>query len=170
MTKIRYCVATSLDGYIAGPEGQADWIVSDPSIDFAAVFAQFDTFLIGRRTYDYIAKAQGPEVPGKVFVFSRSLRPQDHPKVTVLREVSAATLEPVRAQAHKDIWLFGGGDLFRSFLAAGLVDTVEVTVSPVLLGGGLQLLPAPAFGTRLTLTGHTIYKSGVVSLQYAIVK
>ena len=50
--QIRYGVAMSLDGYIAGPQGEADWIMMDPDIDFAAMFDQFDTFIMGRRTFE----------------------------------------------------------------------------------------------------------------------
>ena len=52
MRKIRYCVASSLDGFIAGPNGEADWITHDPDVDFAAIWAQFDTGLMGRHTYE----------------------------------------------------------------------------------------------------------------------
>ena len=70
MKRIRYLVAASLDGYIAGPNGEFDWIVQDPEIDFGAMFAQFDTFLVGRRTFE--AMAGGPEIKGKVLVFPGS--------------------------------------------------------------------------------------------------
>ena len=72
------------------------------------------------------------------------------------------------SEAGKDVWLFGGGSLFRSFLDAGLVDTVEVAIMPVLLGGGIPLLPPPAEQTKLKLTGHKVYKTGIVSLEYTI--
>ena len=52
MRRIRYAVATSLDGYIAGPNGEADWIIMDPEIDFTALFNQFDTLLMGRHTFE----------------------------------------------------------------------------------------------------------------------
>ena len=52
MRRLRYQVAVSLDGFIADPEGSADWIPMDPDIDFDALLAQFDTFLMGRRTYE----------------------------------------------------------------------------------------------------------------------
>ncbi len=52
MRRVRYVVAMSLDGYIAGPNGEADWIIMDPDIDFRALFEQFDTFLMGRRTFE----------------------------------------------------------------------------------------------------------------------
>ncbi len=74
----------------------------------------------------------------------------------------------LRAEPGKDIWLFGGGSLFRSLLDAGLVDTVEVAIMPVLLGGGIPLLPPPAKQTKLKLTGHKVYKTGIVSLEYSV--
>jgi len=166
--QIRYQVAMSLDGYIAGPKGEADWIIMDPDIDFGALFAQFDTFLMGRQTFA-VAGAMGSSTSGtKTFVFSRTLRPEDYPGVTVVPEVSAETVAAIRAQAVKDIWLFGGGTLFRSFLDAGLVDTVEVAVVPVLLGGGMPLLAHPARQAKLTLRGHRIYKTGIVLLEYRV--
>lgn len=169
MPRIRYAVAMSLDGYIAGPQGEIDWIIGDPEFDFAAVFAQFDTFLVGRRTFDLMRRPDSPPLPpgSKTFVFSRTLR-DDIPGVTVVADASSTTIERIRAAARKDIWLFGGGELFRSLLEQGFVDSVEVKVMPVLLGGGLPLLPHPSQRARLRLVAHRIYPSGIVSLEYAV--
>jgi dihydrofolate reductase len=169
MRKIRYAVAMSLDGYIAGPKGEADWIIMDPEIDFAALFAQFDTFLLGRRTFEPMARVKRAQTPGvKTFVFSRTLRQQDYPGVTIVAEGVEKTVAALRAEPGKDIWLFGGGSLFRSLLEAGLVDTVEVAIMPVLLGEGIPLLQAPTKQTKLMLTGHKVYETGIVSLEYAV--
>ena len=71
----------------------------------------------------------------------------------------------LKAQPGKDIWLFGGGELFRSLASLGLVDRVEVALVPVLLGGGIPLAPPPLAQTRLTLDGHRLYKkSGIMLL------
>ena len=169
MRRVRYAVVVSLDGYIAGPKGEADWIIMNPEIDFRALFEQFDTFLIGRRTFEMMVRADRGETPGmKTFVFSRTLQQQDYPGVTVVAEKSEETVAALRAGPGKDIWLFGGGSLFRSLLDSGLVDTVEVAIVPVLLGEGIPLLAPPARQKKLHLTSHKVYKTGIVSLEYTV--
>jgi len=167
MRRVRYNVVASLDGYIAGPNGEYDWIPNDPTVDFDGLFASFDTVLMGRRSYE---AAQGGPSFGKtmrLYVFSRTLRPEDHPGVTVVNDDAAGVVAALRAEpGDREIWLFGGGDLFRSLLDAGQVDSVEVTVAPVLLGGGLPLI-TPGGRATLTLTGTHTYPSGMVTLSYS---
>ncbi|MGI8618615.1 MAG: dihydrofolate reductase family protein [Gemmatimonadaceae bacterium] len=168
MRRIRYQVACSLDGYIAGPKGEYDWIVMDPEIDFAALFNEFDTLLMGRRTFE----VTGVPFPGmKVVVFSRTLRQTGHPEVTIVSDHIEESIHELRAQPGKDIWLFGGGELFRSLLALGCVDTVEPAIIPVLLGGGRPFLPAPSVRRSLVLTGQKVYKkTGTVLLTYDVAR
>ena len=128
MRKIRYAVATSLDGYIAGPNGEADWIVIDPEVDFAAIWAQFDTLLMGRRTYEAATKRLGEAAFTGItsIVFSRTMKQRDHTGVTVVSELTAHWVQALQTRSGKDIWLMGGSELFRSFMDSGHVDTVEV--------------------------------------------
>jgi dihydrofolate reductase len=171
MRKLVYSVAMSLDGYIAGSKGESDWIVIDPEIDFNAIFARFDTILLGRKTYETTRTQGGGEMPGVTsYVFSRTLQQADCRGVTVSDDPSR-TVPALKAQPGRDdIWLFGGGGLFRTLLERGLVDTVEVAVIPVLLGGGLPLLPDTSKRAELKLVEHHVYaKTGTVSLAYAVV-
>jgi dihydrofolate reductase len=168
MRRVRLSVAMSLDGYIAGPNGESDWIVMDPDIDFRALFSGFDTVLMGRKSYAAaLQQGSGGGMPGmQAYVFSRTLRQADCPGV-IVSDKPAETLAELNAKPGKDIWLFGGGLLFRSFLELGLVDGVEVAIIPVLLGGGLPLLPQPASLAKLKLVKHKVYeKSGTVLLEY----
>ena len=172
MRRIRYSIAMSLDGFIAGPNGEFDWILTDPEIDFSAMFAQYDTLLIGRKTFIQM-QAAGPSgsMPGMdVYVFSRTLRQQDHVDVTIVADGARQLVKGLREGEGKDIALYGGGELFRSLLDAGQVDTVEVAIVPVLLGAGVPLMPPPYHQVPLRLTRQRRLKvSGIVMLEYEII-
>jgi dihydrofolate reductase len=171
--RLRYSVAMSLDGYIADQNGGYDWIVMDKSIDFGAFMKKFDALVMGRGTYEVTKGSGGPGF-GKsmsVYVVSTTLDPADHPDVTIISRDAEKRVADLKAQDGKDIWLFGGGVLFRSLLEAGLVDRVEVGVIPVLLGQGIPLLPGLAGIARLRL--HRVEEfpaSGVLLLEYDVEK
>jgi dihydrofolate reductase len=170
MRRVQYGVAASLDGFIAGSNGEADWIEFDPEINFSAIWAQFDTLLMGRRTYEAAIRRLGRAAfAGKaVFVFSRHLETQDHPGVTIVSELTRQWMRTLKSQEGKDIWLMGGAAVFRHLLELGEVDSVSVTIIPVLLGTGTQLMPPPYNPTKLTLSAHRVYKSGIISATYEI--
>jgi dihydrofolate reductase len=168
MRRVRFSVAASLDGYIAGPNGENDWIVMDPEIDFGSLMAAFDTILLGRKTYEATRQhGGGGGMPGvQAYVFSRTLKQAECPGV-VVSDNPVETLAKLKSTRGKDIWLFGGGALFASLLELGLVDSVEIAVIPVLLGGGLPLLPHATRNARLKLMKHRVYETtGTVSLEY----
>jgi dihydrofolate reductase len=173
MRLVRFGGAMSLDGYIAGPNGEYDWIVMDPEIDFSGIMKQFDTFLIGRKTFDAMKRMGNAGKSSKGItniVCSRTLKPSDYPKVRIEADAERVVKE-LKDKPGKDIAIFGGGELFRSLLAVGLVDRLEMSVIPVLLGGGIPLLPPPAGRVTLTLRNQRLYKkTGTLGLEYDVLK
>jgi dihydrofolate reductase len=163
-------VAASLDGFIAGPDGSYDWIVMDPAIDFTALYREFDTAVMGRKTYEAGLTMGGNfAMPGiEVVVFSRTLAPATHKGLRITNDAPASVVADLKNRKGRDIWLFGGGELFRSLLDAGLVDTVEIAVMPVLLGSGIPLLPAGHSASLVLSEVKRLSSSGIVVLAYAV--
>jgi len=168
--RLRYQVAVSLDGFIAGKDGDYDWIVMDPAIDFAALFSEFDAAVMGRKTYEVVSRDGHMGMLGgmQCVVFSRTLPPVEQPGLRVVAADPTEVVRQLKAQPGKDVWLYGGGELFRTLLGAGLVDTVELAVIPVLLGEGVPLMP-PGPRAVLELCDHKVLpESGIVVLAYRV--
>jgi len=168
MRPIIYQVAASLDGYIAGPHGEIDWIVRDPTIPMS-MYRTTDTVLLGRRTYEMTLQPGAPKWPKgwRIYVFSRTLRAEAHRDVTVVSTDAGAVLRALRAESGGDIWLFGGAGLFATALAEHAVDRIDVAVVPVLLGTGLPVAPGVE-RTRLRLAESQAFPSGIVTLKYEV--
>lgn len=170
MRQLRYSVAASLDGFIAGPNGEFDWILMDPEIDFAAMYAGFSGLVMGRRSYDvFVATGGAVGLALPTYVYSRSLPEGERDGVTFVRDAVSHVRALKDASHDKPLWLWGGGDLFRHLAAAGLVDGVDVAIIPILLGGGLPLLPSPGPRLSLQLRAHRLYAmTGTLFVEYDV--
>lgn len=180
MRRLRYNVATSLDGYIGPHDGSTAWIAEDPTIDFAALYAEFDTFIMGRKTYEQL-KRTGDEDPLKLYnapavlVVSKTLKQEENPGITILGGDFLAEIKRRKELEGKDIWLFGGGELLGACLDAGLVDTVETAIIPVLLRGGIKTVSETsggggALGQKLELeSARKLEASGILLCVYNVI-
>jgi dihydrofolate reductase len=163
----------SLDGFIADREGRTEFLVSDAAYDSGPFFASIDSVIMGRVTYESAVRQGMRAYEGlRNYVISTTLSPADYPEVTILRDERCVAA--LRRTSGKDIWLCGGGVLLASLLAAGLVDTVELGLSPVLLGGqGTPMLGPDARlppTVPLELMRHRALPSGLLVLEYAVRK
>ena len=171
MRQLRYSVASSLDGYIAGPEGEFDWIVVDSEIDFEAMYAGFGGLVMGRRSYEVFQAtggAPGPSLP--TYVYSRTLPEGARDGVTFVRD-AVSHVRVLKTTDGNPLWLWGGGDLCRELADAGLLDGIDVAIIPVVLGKGLPMIATPGPQLSLKLKSHKLYaKTGTLFLEYDVVR
>ena len=169
MRELRYSVAASLDGFIAGPNGEYDWIVIDPDIDFSAMYEGYSGLVMGRKSYEVAGQEEmpGPKLP--IYVCSRSLPEGERNGVTFVRDAVAHVRKLKETADGKPLWLWGGGELLGELARAGLVDGVEVAVIPVVLGSGVPLISAKGPRLSLELRRHVLYpKTGTMFLEYDV--
>ncbi|HVE60798.1 MAG TPA: dihydrofolate reductase family protein [Chitinophagaceae bacterium] len=170
MRKLVAGFAISLDGYIADPDNKYDWIIIDKEIDFAEQMKRFDTYFVGRKTYELTKGMGGPSIgKSKVYIFSNTLTEVEK-KYTLVKENVKETVNQIKKEKGKDIAVFGGGELLTSLLNMGLVDEISLAVIPILLGKGIPFVREINKKLPLKLTDSKTYSNGTVQLTYTISK
>lgn len=170
-------LATTLDGFIEGKNGEIDWCIMDTDMSFNDFLNEIDTILYGRKSYElwgqYIpqdgASASEKELWKSVhskekYVFSRT-KDTDH-KAIFISENLLEEVTKLKSKPGKDIWLYGGADLITTFINLGLIDEFRLSVHPVVLGEGKPLFIDIKHRMYLKLTDTRTYSSGVVQLTY----
>ena len=166
--KTRYCIATSLDGFIADPENSLDWLMQFGDVEgtgYPAFIREVGALAMGSTTYEWLLRHEirpDSDEP-KPWPYAQPtwvFTSRDLPRVpgADLRFVSGA-VEPVYSEIAGllaeglDLWLVGGGELVGMFLDAGLLDELHLGVAPVFLAGGAPLLPRRLVTPPLELVG-----------------
>jgi dihydrofolate reductase len=174
MRTVTYGAACSLDGFIAGPNGEMDWL--DFSKDAQSIMGEYwktiDTILLGRLTYEHAVKSgrgSGEGFPGVVtYLFSRTMTASPDPAVQLIREDAAGVVRRLKEQSGKDICVMSGGALAKSFFEAGVIDVVGLNIHPVLLGSGTPLFLDPGRRMDLELDECRRLQGGCVYLTYRV--
>ena len=169
--KITLYIAPTLDGYIAGPNGEIDWlsVLEQPGEDYG--YAQFydsvDALVMGRKTYELAASVADWPYPSKPsFVFTRQTLTTSHEAITSVSEPVETVMDNLRTQGFQHVWLVGGGELIRSFLDQGLIDEHIISFLPIILGAGIPLFPPPSAERKLKLISSKSYASGLIQAHY----
>ena len=170
MRKITLNVATSLDGYIEGPNGEIDWCLNDQDYGLTEFSEDTDALFMGRKSYELILEiGLGFFEDKEIYVFSDTLSKDEHFGVNIIRKADFVPfVKDFREQEGKNIWLFGGADLVASFMAENLVDEFLISVHPLILGGGKLLFQSLKNKVDLMLINHKSYSSGLVQVRYII--
>ena len=190
MRELKYFVACSVDGFIAGEDGSLDAFVDDGGY-FAELFASypetcpghlretlgvrgenrhFDTVLMGRKTYEPGLEVglSSPYPTLKQYVFSSTMEESPHEDVTLVSEDAAGLIRELKMGPGKDVWLAGGSTLAASLFSEGLVDELVLKMNPVVLGSGIPLFSGDVDSTGLELADGETYSGGITLLRYRV--
>lgn len=176
--KVILDLAITLDGFIEGKNGEIDWCIMDPEMDFTNFLTQIDTILYGRKSYDlwgqYSPPIEAPDDEKEMWdlvhckekvVFSRTQKDSGNTAIFVNENISDK-VNKLKDKPGKDIWLYGGANLITTFLELGLVDEYRLSVHPVVLGEGRPLFVDIKQRLNLKLMNTRTFSSGVVQLIY----
>ncbi|MCK8464907.1 dihydrofolate reductase family protein [Aliiroseovarius sp. S1339] len=172
MREIIYDVAVSLDGFIAGPRGDASAFPheGDHIAPYLDRLAGYGTVIMGRKTYEF-GYAFGLEPGARAYphmdhhIFSTSINLPDGADVSVVRSDWPAHLENLRAARGKPIYLCGGGQFAGWLVQQGLIDRLILKKSPITLGAGIALFANGPMTTKWLTKSVTPYASGVTLLE-----
>lgn len=177
MRKLCLFIATSLDGYIAKPNDNLDFLkrVDKEGEDYghAAFMAQVDTLILGRKTYDYVMREIGPDYYDNgerdVYVITRTPRPAQGRTVFYTGDLKAL-IDRLKAEPGGTIYCDGGAEVINELLKHDLIDEMTISVVPELLGDGTRLFKKGGAERALDLVDAKTYDTGLAQLKYRRIK
>ena len=169
-------LAVTLDGFIEGKNGEVDWCIMEPDMEFTKFLNQIDTIFYGRKSYDAWGEYR-PTVNAddsekemwnlvhskKKYVFSRTKNETDD-KAILINENISEEVNKLKDMPGKDIWLYGGASLITTFINLGLVDEFRLSIHPVILGEGKPMFIDIKQRVNLKLVDTRTFSSGVVQV------
>ena len=172
MRRVLLNLTTSLDGFIAGPGGEIDWILPPPDdvpAEYLALMETVDAYVMGRATYELTLELGG--VPGDseghpVYVVTSKRDMAPRPSVEFVHQPPEEFVAELKEQDGGTIWLFGGGQLATALASAGLIDEYLIAVQPILLGEGIPLWHGGQGPQRLELIHARVWPGGLAELLY----
>ncbi|QDH81153.1 dihydrofolate reductase [Echinicola soli] len=173
MRKLSLFIATSLDGFISGPNEDLSFLTSvekeGEDYGYAGFMATVDTVIVGRKTYDYVLRTIGPghydNGDREVHVITRKARPNQG-KVTFHSGGPAELVKKLKSGDGKNIYCDGGAEIIDELLNSDLVDEMTISVVPVLLGEGTRLFKEGRPEQKLELVAAKTFDTGLVQLVY----
>lgn len=166
-----YFVASSVDGFLAPPDGSLDWLApfeaSGDDHGYAAFYDSIDAVVLGSRTFEQALGFETWPYEGKpAVVMSSRTWPTADDRVVIDPRGPSAVLDGLRGHGHRRVWLVGGGELAGAFQRAWLITEWIVSVIPVVLGQGRGVLGAAGVPESLALVDTRTYPDGIVQLTY----
>jgi dihydrofolate reductase len=169
--RVVFYVASSLDGFIAGENGELDWLFDPYAHGYEFFYEDVDTVIMGRKTYDSARDFEdSPYSSKRGYVFTRTAKPAPYEGMEFTTEDPVALTRRLREEDGGMIWLVGGREISELLLEAGLVDELIISVHPKILVKGVPLIASKNAATDLKLVTYEVFKSGLVQLRYEVLK
>src|SRR6266705_6197492 len=185
MRKIIVTMWVTLDGFIAGSNGEMDWIIVDQTMGQYEddLISSADTLLLGRVTYQSFA-GSWPYVPDnpaaqpgekeyarklnamRKIVFSKTLPTVEWNNSSLVKEVIPEDITKLKQEPGRDMLIYGSASLVRTLTNYGLIDEYQILVHPLVLGGGKPLFQDLLQRQKLKLVKTKSFPSGVIGLYY----
>jgi dihydrofolate reductase len=167
MPKVVLFIATSLDGYIASSDGTVDWLFHDADYGYSEFMNSVDTVVMGSKTWEQAKTFEDVPFAGKkVIVFSHTHSDSNVTRIRFVQGNPSSVISEVLRYSQKDIWLVGGGQLVKQFIASNLIDEYRLFVHPIILGQGIPLFSEQPKRTDLSFVSSKSFSSGLVELRY----
>ena len=166
MRKVILNVAVTLDGFIAGPNGEYDWCFTDADYGMTDFLKSIDATLMGGKSYRLVA-AYGPPYPEFTnYVFTRTEKETSFKNVIFVSGNIPTFVKTLKEEEGKSIWLFGGGEIIHPLLEGNLIDEMILSVHPLILGAGIPLFKNVTEQKFFQMADAIAYPSGLVQLIY----
>ncbi len=164
-------IATSVDGYIARRDGSIDWLASvereGEDYGYKEFMSTVDTVVLGRNTYDFISKEPSWPFQGKrVVVLTHRPAAAKHGE-SFLAGKPEQVVDQLAKKGAKSVYV-DGGNAVRSFLAAGLIDQMTISMVPLVLGSGIPLFGEGIAENALVLEESRAFSTGLIRLRYRV--
>lgn len=174
MRKLKYYVASSLNGFIAREDDSFDYFVAEGEHvpDYLESLNSFDVVLMGRKTYELGLRVgvTDPYPNLKSYVFSRTIKESPNEKIKIVSENAVELIKELKNETGKDIYLCGGGELAAILFRENLIDEVILKTHPVLVGSGIRLFSETIRQVDLEFISSKTFRTGVVVLHYRVKK
>lgn len=168
MRKVVLFIATSIDGFIAGKDGDTDWIYTDGDFGYGEFYSTIDTTIMGYNTYYFVKQfSEFPYPDKKNFVFTRKKRVIDSNPVEFVFDDVVEFVSKLKKKEGENIWLIGGGQINSILHNANLIDQMIISIHPIALGNGIRLFPDENVNQlHFRLINHHLYDRGLIQLTY----
>lgn len=172
MRKLSLYIASSIDGYIARPDGAVDWLEEfpnpdEPDMGYFEFIKHVDTLLFGAKTYRQVLTfGEWPYEGKECFVFTRNPKVAHDDKATFISGDIVHFVSELKQKPGNTIWLVGGGEVNSLLLQNNLIDEIILSVIPMALGDGIPLFARGKLNKAMKVAGTKAYTNGVVQITY----